>query len=62
MNTPFIFAFLGFQEDFLGLKIEFELAIVNESSVFESLRFYCSCTRQVSGQSPALIPQLSCFY
>ena len=25
-----------------GLKIEFEIAMVNEPSVFESLKFYCT--------------------
>ena len=25
-----------------GLKIEFEIAVVNESSVFEPFKFYCS--------------------
>ena len=27
-----------------GLKNEFETAVVNESSVFEPLKFYCSCS------------------
>ena len=27
-----------------GLKIEFETAVVNEPSVFEPLKFYCTCT------------------
>ena len=27
-----------------GLKIEFETAVVNAPSVFEPLKFYCSCT------------------
>ena len=36
------FCFLELSEGIsLGLKNEFDLAIVNESSVFESLRFYC---------------------
>ena len=27
-----------------GLKNEFETAVVNEPSVFEPLKFYCTCT------------------
>ena len=27
----------------LGLKNEFETAVVNEPSVFEPLQFYCTC-------------------
>ena len=26
-----------------GLKNEFEIAVVNESSVFKPLKFYCTC-------------------
>ena len=29
-----------------GLKNEFEIAVVNEPSVFESLKFYCTYTKQ----------------
>ena len=28
-----------------GLKNEFETAVVNEPSVFEPLKFYCTCTQ-----------------
>ena len=28
---------------FKGLKNEFETAVVNEQSVFEPLKFYCTC-------------------
>ena len=39
---PFIFVFLrAIRKISLGLKNEFELAMVNEPSVFELLRFYC---------------------
>ena len=38
---PEIFIFLSYRKNFLGLKNEFELAIVNEPSVFEPSRFDC---------------------
>ena len=31
-----------------GLKNEFETAVVNEPSVFEPLKFYCSCMKAIS--------------
>ena len=39
-------AAMGF---FLGLKHEFETAMVNESSVFEPLKFYCIVVLILSG-------------
>ena len=35
------FVFLSYRKNFVGLKNEFELAVVNEPSVFELLRFDC---------------------
>ena len=35
-----MFVFLGCQGNFQGTKNEFLLAVVNEQSMFESLRFY----------------------
>ena len=37
-----IFDFLSCRNNFLGTKNVVEIATVNESSVFESLRFYCT--------------------
>ena len=34
-----------------GLKNEFETTVVNESSVFEPLKFYCSLIGALSGDS-----------
>ena len=39
---PKIFVFLSCRKNFVGAKNEFELAIVNEPSVFELLRFDCT--------------------
>ena len=39
------FAALGFF--FKGLKVEFEIAVVNEPSVFEPPKFYCIYNRGV---------------
>ena len=38
---PKYFFFWSFRKNFVGTKNEFELAMVNEPSVFEPLRFYC---------------------
>ena len=39
-NTK-ILVFLSYRKNFVGLKNEFEIAVVNEPSVFELLRFDC---------------------
>ena len=36
---PYIFVFFSYRKNFAGTKNEFELAMVNEPSVFELLRF-----------------------
>ena len=41
-NCPEVFVFLRCRKNFMGLKNEFELAMVNESSMFELLRFDCT--------------------
>ena len=38
-----------------GLKNEFELAMVNEPSVFESLRFYCIATFILQKKKPSIM-------
>ena len=38
---PKFFVFLSYRKNFEGTKNEFELAMVNEPSVFELLRFGC---------------------
>ena len=40
-KLPEIFVFLSYRKNFLRLKNEFELAMVNEPSVFEPSRFDC---------------------
>ena len=41
-NIPKYLVFLTYTKDFLGTQNEFESATVNEPSVFESLKFYCT--------------------
>ena len=40
-KNPKIFVFLRYRKNFVGTKNEFELAMVNEPSVFELSRFDC---------------------
>ena len=40
---PCTFVFMTYRKNFVGTKNVFELAMVNEPSVFELLRFKCNC-------------------
>ena len=40
-NRPKLSQICSYEEFSKGLKNEFETAVVNESSVFEPLKFYC---------------------
>ena len=58
-NTPDYskFAAMGFFS--YGLKHEFDIAVVNEPSVFESLKFYCILLFPCEAQSFLISPHIS---
>ena len=46
---PQIFVFLSYRKKIVpGLKNEFQLDMIKEPSVFELLRFHCTCTVSAS--------------
>ena len=41
-----------------GLKNEFETAVVNEPSVFEPMKFYCSCKTDLNKETSVAVSVL----